>query len=369
MTETVAVALSGGVDSLVAAHLLKLQQYDVIGIHFLTGYDRFSGDTSPRLRADAETIVRQRFSPLIDALEIPLYIVDVSDIFARRVVDYFSKTYQQGKTPNPCLVCNPCIKFDRLTAFAREKGANRLATGHYARTLPDETGRYRLFRGRDRRKDQSYFLSFLTQEMLAAAVFPLGHRTKSEVRRLAAENGLSPLYSDESQDVCFIQRGGYADFLARQVDFEIKPGPIEDSSGKRIGRHWGLHRFTVGQRRGINIPAAEPYYVLRIDSKRNRLVVGFRRELATTACEVTGINWIADVPQAPIDVHTQVRYRHRAAASRLEPRRRAAAAIVRFSTPQEGAAPGQGAVFYKGDEVLGGGFIASTDTDTDERRP
>ena len=344
MSGTTAIAVSGGIDSLVAAYLLKRQDDQVFAIHFLTGYEKPTPNGSPTIAEHC----RQ--------LDLPLVVVDIASSFRRLVVDYFCAAYRNGKTPNPCLVCNPNIKFGVLFEKARQSGATRLATGHYARVEKSAQGRWRLRKGLDARKDQSYFLARLTQEQLAGASFPLGEWTKEKVRALAAEKGLRPMTRQESQDVCFIQDAAYADFLVRNTGMQFRPGNIVDTAGRLLGTHSGLHRFTVGQRRGINCPAAQPYYVVRIDTENNRLVVGFRDELATDSCRVRDINWIVDVPGQALAVDTRIRYRHRAAASVVTPIGEDRA-LVRFDAPQDAVTPGQGAVFYRGDEVIGGGWI------------
>ncbi|HSO20679.1 MAG TPA: tRNA methyl transferase PRC-barrel domain-containing protein, partial [Desulfosarcina sp.] len=209
----------------------------------------------------------------------------------------------------------------------------------------------------DAGKDQSYFLSRLTREQLARACFPLGTRTKAQVRALAERNGLVPTTRRESQDVCFIRDGAYADFLEGATGFRPQPGEIVDVDGNRVGRHNGLHRYTIGQRRGINCPASQAYYVVRIDARRNRLVVGFKDALSAGHCRVRDINWIADPPEGEAVVDTRIRYRHHAAASTLCPDGPDRARI-RFDRPQAAVTPGQGAVFYRGEEVLGGGWFA-----------
>jgi tRNA-uridine 2-sulfurtransferase len=276
------------------------------------------------------------------------------------VVDYFSRTYLGGETPNPCMVCNPRIKFGALLEWAETEGCRALATGHYARVVCDESGRSRLFKGADPDKDQSYFLARLDQHQLARAVFPLGELTKPQVRALATARGISPPAVKESQDVCFVRTGGYAEFIGREPS---PPGLIEDMRGTVIGEHRGLHRFTVGQRRGINRPAARPYYVVRLDRERNRLVVGTQQDLLAPACRVVAINWIAPSPGAPVRVATRVRYRTREVPSTLTPFD-PGSAIVRFDAPQSAVTPGQAAVFYAGQEVLGGGFITSGEVAT-----
>jgi tRNA-uridine 2-sulfurtransferase len=290
-------------------------------------------------------------------LEVSVFFIDLSEAFRQTVVNYFADAYQHGETPNPCLVCNPRIKFGRLLEEARSRGAESLATGHYARIGADRDGR-QLLRGIDPQKDQSYFLARLTPDQLAAARFPLGGLRKTDVRALAAERGLTPAATGESQDICFIRGMDYAEFLARRMNLAAAPGPIVDTAGRTIGRHPGLHRFTVGQRRGIDCPAAAPYYVIRIDAAANRLVVGTKAELSSAGCRIREMNWIARPPTAPISVMAKLRYRSPAAAVRLIPTPGNGATLV-FDTPQQAVTPGQGAVFYDGDRVLGGGWIDS----------
>ncbi|MBR9985463.1 MAG: tRNA 2-thiouridine(34) synthase MnmA [Desulfosarcina sp.] len=345
MSGAIAIAVSGGVDSLVSAYLLKQQQSDVFGIHFLTGYEKPAEAGSEGIKA----LGRQ--------LDLPVFIVDLKAQFKTMVVDYFTAAYRNGETPNPCLVCNPAIKFGALLDQARRLGASRLATGHYARVEGGQGMRYRLRRGVDESKDQSYFLSRMTQEQLMCACFPLGTLTKANVRALATAEGLQPVTRQESQDVCFIRDTGYADFLVRTTGVRPRPGDIVDTAGHRVGTHSGLHRYTVGQRRGIDCPASEAYYVVRIDARRNRLVVGFKDELAVDSCRVSAVNWIAGVPDGPVQADTRIRYRHKAVPATVSPVGHDGA-VVRFDQPQDAVTPGQGAVFYRGDEVLGGGWIA-----------
>ena len=346
MSGPIAIAVSGGVDSLVSAYLLKKQQSDVFGIHFLTGYEKPAEAGSAGIKA----LGRQ--------LDIPVVVVDLKVQFKALVVDYFTAAYRNGETPNPCLVCNPAIKFGALLDEARQLGASRLATGHYARVEGGQGTRYRLRRGVDETKDQSYFLSRLTQDQLMCACFPLGTLTKVKVKALAAAKGLQPVTQQESQDVCFIRDARYADFLVRTTGACPQPGDIVDTAGHRVGTHNGLHQYTVGQRRGINCPASQAYYVVRIDTRRNRLVVGFKEELTVDSCRVLDINWIAGVPDGPMQADTRIRYRHEAVPATVSPVG-LDCAVVRFDQPQAAVTPGQGAVFYRGDEVIGGGWIVS----------
>lgn len=361
MGDTIAIALSGGIDSMVAAALLKDQGRQVVGLHFLSGYEAGTGPDDPGqprpTYAAIEAHARRSLTPLVKQLDIPLYIIDLRAEFQRRVVDYFVQTYTRGKTPNPCLVCNPSIKFDVLFEKARALGATQIATGHYARIEPAGGNRKRLLRGIDTHKEQSYFLARLTQLQLARAVLPLGGMTKVRTRRFAHSKGLIPAIAQESQDACFIKAGTYTDFLARHAPSTPEPGPIEDLRGRVIGRHTGLHRFTIGQRRGINCPAAAPYYVVRIDRNRNSLIVGGKDELLSHSCRVEQINWIAPRPDGPITVTVRIRYRHQAVPATLNPQD-ATRAEVLFDSPESAVTPGQGAVFYQNEEVLGGGWIA-----------
>ena len=352
MNSTIAVAISGGVDSLVAAYILKEQGKHIIGIHFLTGFETTSDHPDPN-----QSQISDRIHEIGSQLEIPVKLFDCRIEFKKQVVDYFTQTYLAGQTPNPCMVCNPTIKFGTLLSYANEQGAEQLATGHYARIKEDGSGIFRLFKGIDPQKDQSYFLARLSQQQLAGVRFPLGGMTKSAVKRLAKQNGLHPITTGESQDVCFIKGNNYGEFLSQQQGFRPEPGIIEDIQGNILGKHDGLHLFTIGQRRGINCPASQPYYVIRLDKLRNRLMVGLKKDLLSTECNVIDINYIHDPLTSPTDVLIRVRYRHKevkAMLTPIDPRK----AKVRFESPQEAVTPGQGAVFYRGDEILGGGWIS-----------
>lgn len=357
MKPLTAIAISGGVDSMMAAYRLRREGHAVIGIHFLTGYETaFPSPSTESLSQDHKDTIAAGIAELAGRLDIPFKILDLSAQFKQDVIRYFIDSYEDGRTPNPCMVCNPRIKFGALLGFARTLGAERLATGHYARIRTDKSGRFHLLRGVDRAKDQSYFLAFLHQDQLSRALFPLGEFTKTSVKEMATLNGLKPITVGESQDICFIKGLSYGGFLARQPNFSPQPGPIADVNGNVIGRHNGLHLFTIGQRRGINCPAAEPYYVVRIDKRQNRLIVGFKKDMGASQCRVTEINWINGRPPSPLRVKTRVRYRHQAAPSTVTPLDDRTA-MVAFDAPEAAITPGQGAVFYQDDEVLGGGWI------------
>jgi tRNA-specific 2-thiouridylase len=346
MKPLMAVALSGGIDSLIAAKLLIREGHPVVGIHFLTGYET-PDEPSPR----------ELTEQMSARLGIDVFLMDAVQPFKQTVVRYFTRTYLSGLTPNPCMVCNPLIKFGTILDYARSLGASYLATGHYARIILDANGIWRLFKGIDSIKDQSYFLSRMTQAQLAHACFPLGGMTKSQVVQLAKDLNLEPVHSGESQDICFIKGRTYGEFLMHQEGFVSPSGPIVTVAGNIIGEHPGLHLFTIGQRRGINCPAAQPYYVVRLDRKANTLVVGFKSDLLASSFKACDINWIAGPPQFPARVYTRVRYRSQAIGSTLYPA--ADGVDVVFDAPQLSITPGQGAVFYReDDEVIGGGWIS-----------
>jgi tRNA-uridine 2-sulfurtransferase len=354
MKPVIAIAVSGGIDSLVAAYLLREQGWQTFGLHFITGFETpQGGETNPSNSTDFSNHPVMRIG---EQLDMPVYLVDCRSIFTSEVVGYFCRTYAEGRTPNPCLVCNPKIKYGYLLDVAMKKGASALATGHYARISKGPDSRYQLLKGADAEKDQSYFLAFLNQTQLSRAVFPLHNMTKEAVRAIAAEKRLHPVTQDESQDICFIKGQCYGDFLNRWGKLESDPGLIEDMNGTVIGEHKGLHLFTIGQRRGINCPAPSPYYVVRINPAENRLTVGAKKDLVTNECRVNSINWIRE-PNAPvIEAQTRLRYRHKAAPASIiiEGNHRAR---VQFHSPESAVTPGQGAVFYDEDEVLGGGWI------------
>ncbi|OQY08500.1 MAG: tRNA 2-thiouridine(34) synthase MnmA [Desulfobacteraceae bacterium 4572_123] len=365
MKHLTAVALSGGIDSLVAAGLLQKQNHRIIGLHFITGYETDTDCTRAGVPLPAGTIesfeyfktsALKKLAPIADRLDIKIDIVDCRKQFQSTVVDYFITTYRNGKTPNPCLFCNPNIKFGMLLEAAMERGASRLATGHYALIKKDSMGRFHLYKGVDPLKEQSYFLAMLSQEQLARACFPLGGMLKTDVVKLARKNKLLPADKDESQDICFIKSKKYGAFLDNRPEFKPRPGLIEDTMGTVLGRHKGLHLFTIGQRRGINCPSAEPYYVVRLDRQRNRLIVGRKKETLAKECYVENINWIDNRPKKPVEIQVRLRYRHKAVSAMLY-RMTDNCAEIRFADLQEAVTPGQGAVFYKNDEVLGGGWI------------
>ncbi|MCF8068762.1 MAG: tRNA 2-thiouridine(34) synthase MnmA [Desulfobacterales bacterium] len=350
MKHKVAIALSGGVDSLVAAHILKSKGYEVFGVHFLTGYTPY-----PNLSLN-NRYTDQLISYLKSSLGIEVYVYDYRKEFQKQVIDYFVDTYQAGKTPNPCIQCNATIKFGIMMDKAMQLDSDHLATGHYANINKDKSGTCHLLKGFDLGKDQSYFLSRLSQRQLSYALFPLSGYTKDQTRQYAEKKGLTPFTKAESQDICFIPSNNYSAFLEKQKGFDITGGPIKDTDGNIIGRHTGLYHYTIGQRRGINCPAPEAYYVVKLDVERNCLVVGFKDALLKQTCLVKNINWIHTIPEKPVKLHIRIRYHHTEVPSTVIPVDNQTARIE-FETPQSAVTPGQGAVFYKGDEILGGGWI------------
>lgn len=363
MTSTVAVALSGGIDSLAAAYLLKQQNCKIFGIHFLTGYEKsYQKDADTAIRpSDSAGYYLMKDDPhpmsrIAKQLDIPILIVDCRRAFKEQIIDYFMDVYRSGRTPNPCMLCNAQIKFGRIADIARDAGASCLATGHYARIVKTAHGRYQVKKGADPDKEQSYFLALLSQAQLAFACLPLGEMTKTGVKQLARKHALQPLSASESQDICFIPDGTYVDFLAAAGDFLGKPGPIVTSAGRIIGEHPGVHRYTIGQRKGLNCPAERPYYVLDIDPATRTITVGFKEELLRSECRLSRVNWMIPEPADPLPVSIRLRYRHKAVPALLKPSTNRTARIV-FKKAQPAVAPGQIAVAYDNDLIVAGGFI------------
>ncbi|HUX76137.1 MAG TPA: tRNA 2-thiouridine(34) synthase MnmA [Anaerolineae bacterium] len=353
-TPRVVVALSGGVDSAVAAALLVEQGYEVIGVMLRLWAERGPDDARANACCTPEAVCRAR--RVADQLDIPFYLMDAKAPFKAQVVDYLVAEYAAGRTPNPCVPCNRTIRFGLLLNRALALGAGFLATGHYAR-VRHVAGGYQLLRGRDARKDQSYFLHVLNQGQLAHVLFPVGELTKDEVRAIARQRGLPVAEQPESQDICFLADGDYRRFLAQQVPHLFRPGSIRDTSGRVLGQHQGLPAYTVGQRKGLGLTAAEPLYVLAIEPAENALVVGPAEELGQDECRVEGMHYVSGkTPTAAFRATAQIRYRARAAAVTVTPLPHGAA-HVRFVSPQRDITPGQFLVLYDGEIVLGGGAI------------
>ena len=361
------VAMSGGVDSSVSAALLKEEGLEVIGMTMkVRDFGRgLGGDCAGDDRASPDDLRDAR--RICERLDIPLHPVDCLEAFEDRVLRPFVDEYIRGRTPNPCVLCNRRLKFRLLYDQARRLDADILATGHYARLeRKEKNGRICLRRGVDREKDQSYFLFGLTRPAMAKLNFPLGELTKQEVRALAENFGLAGAERRESSDLCFIRGGSYADLIARDPRVAaLEKGDIVDGDGRVLGRHDGYFRFTVGQRRGLGVAAAHPLYVLALDAGNNRVVAGPKSALYKSEMIIEDLSLLdCDRLDSGLRVECRIRYRHRAApatvwavdGAELRPGGRA---LVRFDEAQPAIAPGQAAVFYRGDEVLGGGWIAS----------
>lgn len=343
----VIVAMSGGVDSSVAAALLVKEGYEVIGVSLklvpLAGCCGGSQDAQDARR-------------VCEILGIPHHILNLEKLFESKVVSPFVESYLEGLTPNPCVECNRHIKFSHLLDLVSAWDVGCLATGHYARV--GNTGQfYRLLKAKDKAKDQSYFLYMLSRKELGKVLFPVGGMTKPEVRAKARKLNLPTAEKPQSQDVCFIPGGNYRDFLAERLRDHARPGPIRDASGRVLGTHRGLCSYTVGQRRGLGVSTGKPLFVNRLDTSTNTLVVGPENETASSFCRVRCISWTRPMRDHKITASVKIRHRHKEAKAVLKISDDFQEASVSFLSPQKAVTPGQSAVFYKGEEVLGGGII------------
>ena len=350
--DRVLVAMSGGIDSSISAYLLQKEGYEVIGITFVNYIENPDDPSELQFVNDAKLVA--------DFLGIKHIVIDIQEDF-KAIVEYFVKEYFNGRTPNPCVFCNPTIKWRVFVEHADLLGVNYIATGHYA-LKKYENGRYFISKGKDITKDQSYFLYRLPQSYLQRTLFPLGQYTKDEIRRMAGDLGLHRLVQKrESYDVCFIKNQDYRDFLkkyAEKNNIEIKPGKIVDVNGNVVGRHDGLAFYTIGQRRGLGVAMGYPAYVKDIDVQNNTIVIAPREELAKN--EITVKDWVLmkyeALPEQGLKVQVKIRYRDNGTPALIKPE----GDIIRvyFSSPAYGITPGQSAVFYEGDDVVGGGVIA-----------
>jgi tRNA-specific 2-thiouridylase len=355
--------MSGGVDSSVAAALLAAEGHEVVGLT-MNLWPEWLPEPDDAFRAccgvsaieDARTVARQ--------LGIRHYVLNMREEFEQAVIGYFVDEYARGRTPNPCVACNQSIKFSLLLEKMTALGLDGIATGHYARVAGDpSTGRRLLLRGRDPVKDQSYVLFGLTQDQLGRLRLPVGEYTKAEVRMLAREFSLLVAGKPDSQEICFVPRGSYADVVARFRPDALRPGPIVDTSGRRLGTHQGIARYTVGQRRGLGLAAGAPVYVVALDPEENTVVVGEETDLLCRALVADGMNWIGGRPLEPRRVTARVRHAARDVPATVRPEAAEDRAVITFDEPQRAAAAGQAVALYDGERVLGGGLITTLHRD------
>jgi tRNA-specific 2-thiouridylase len=345
--------MSGGVDSSVAAALLKEQGYDVAGIMLKLWSAGESGKAN-RCCTPADVDAARAIA---HQLGMPFYLINIADSFKATVVDYFVDEYVAGRTPNPCLLCNRHIRYELLLNKALSLGAQYLATGHYAR-VREVNGQYQLLRGADAQKDQSYVLSVLGQQELAHALWPLGELSKPQVRELAARYQLSVAEKADSQDLCFLADGDYRDFLKHHAPAgSIRPGELRDSAGKVLGQHQGLPFYTIGQRKGLGVAASEPLYVIALNADENAVIVGPQSELGRRACTAREMHYVGGAaPIGSFRASAKIRYKAREAGVSVHPQ--GSIARVEFDEAQRDITPGQGLVLFDGDVVIGQGFIA-----------
>jgi tRNA-specific 2-thiouridylase len=351
MTKVV-VAMSGGVDSSVAAVLLKEQGFEVTGMMLRLwsepGKEESNRCCTPDSMAQARRVAAK--------LDIPFYVIDAKDVFQKTVVQYFLDGYARGETPNPCLICNRQIRWTFLLEHAIALGAEFMATGHYVRKQTVE-GRHQLLRAADRNKDQSYVLHVLNQDQLSSALFPIGDYQKTEIRAIAERYGLPTASRKDSQDLCFLAGDDYRNFLQRNAAEMLVPGQIMTRYGRVIGEHNGLANYTIGQRKGLGVASAVPLYVLGKDSATNTLVVGRQEELGSLELMARDVNWLSgEAPKAAFHAEVKIRYTAREADALVTPME-GNRALVRFDMPQRDITAGQAAVFFQGDQMFGGGII------------
>ena len=352
----VLVAMSGGVDSSVAAYLLQQQGYDCLGVTMRLYENELVGQPNQQSCCSLDDVEDAR--AVCFRLGIRHHVFNFGESFEKEVIGRFVSEYEQGRTPNPCIECNRHLKFDRLLQRARELGCDYIATGHYARITRDETGHCELCAAPDAAKDQSYVLYSLTQEQLRHTLFPLGGLPKSEVRRIAAEQGFINAAKKDSEDICFIPDGDYAAFLERYTGHGYPPGDFVDAAGRVLGRHKGIVRYTIGQRKGLGIAADAPLYVKKIDTATNTITLAHAEEMRFESFEAAEVNWPGGVPAAlPFTAVVAARYHARPAPARIIPLEGGRRILVELAEPLRAVTPGQAVVVYEGDRVVCGGTI------------
>ena len=351
--EKVVVAMSGGVDSSVAAALLKEQGYEVIGM-MMRLWSEPGKEESNRCCTPDSMAQARRVAAILD---IPFYVIDAKDVFRETVVEYFLDGYARGETPNPCLICNRKIRWTFLLDHALALGADYMATGHYVRIKKDESGKSQLLRAVDHSKDQSYVLHVLGQDKLKHALFPIGDYPKTEIRAIAEKHGLPTASRKDSQDLCFLAGEDYRNFLQRNAAEMLQPGEIVTRDGKSLGEHNGLGNYTIGQRKGLGVVSPVPLYVLGKNADNNTLVVGTQDELGSLELTARDVTWVSgEAPSEPFRAEVKIRYTAKEAEALVMPIGEDQAR-VQFETPQRDVTAGQAAVFYQGDMLLGGGII------------